>query len=100
VEAEEESREAARLRARLLALHEKRLSELDIVDDETLAAIDEWIMESGTRASGPDDRGPWRFVDAGRELTVALTAHTGRARLHTATGTWELEDLQLEVTPA
>lgn len=100
LEAEEEAHEAEQLRTRLLALHARRLSELDIVDDDTLAAIDEWIMESGTRASGPDDRGPWRFVDAGRELSVALTAHPGRARLHTSTGTWDLEDLQLEVTPA
>jgi hypothetical protein len=100
LEADEESREAARLRARLLALHEKRLSELDIVDDETLAALDEWIMESGTRATGPEDAGPWRFVDAGRELAVALTVHPGRARLHTATGVWDLDDLHLEVTPA
>lgn len=100
LEAEEEANEAERLRTRLLALHAKRLSELHIVDDDTLAAIDEWIMESGTRASGPDDLGPWRFVDAGRELSVALTVRPGRARLRTATGTWDLEDLQLEVTPA
>jgi uncharacterized protein (TIGR02677 family) len=100
VEAESEARAAAELRTALLALDGRRLSELDHVDDATLAAIDEWIMESGTRASGPEDRGPWRFVDAGRELAVALTARPGRARLRTATGEWELDDLRLEVTRA
>jgi hypothetical protein len=100
VEADEEAKTAAQLRGRLLALDGKRLSELDIVDDDTLAALDEWIMESGTRATGPEDRGPWRFVDGGRELTVALTAQPGRARLRTAVGKWDLEDLQLQVAPA
>jgi uncharacterized protein (TIGR02677 family) len=100
LEAEEEAKDTAQLRSRLLELHGKRLSELDRIDDDTLAAVDEWIMESGTRATGPDDAGPWRFVDAGRELSVALTAAPGRARLRTAEGEWDLEDLALEVTPA
>ena len=52
LEADEEAKTTAQLRTRLLALDGKRLSELDSVDDDTLAAIDEWIMESGTRATG------------------------------------------------
>lgn len=100
VEAEEDARAVSALRTRLLALHGKRLSEFHILDEETIAAIDEWIMECGTRASGPDDPGPWRHVDAGRELTVALTPLPGRARLRTAAGEWELDDLRLEVQPA
>ena len=100
LEADEEAKTTAQLRGRLLALDGKRLSDLDIVDDDTLAALDEWIMESGTRATGPEDRGPWRFVDGGRELAVALTAQPGRARLRTAVGKWDLEDLQLQVAPA
>lgn len=100
VEADREATEVARLRTRLLALDGKRLSELHILDEDTLAAIDEWIMECGTRATGPDDRGPWQHVDSGRELAVALTALPGRALLRTATGKWDLEDLQLEVKPA
>jgi uncharacterized protein (TIGR02677 family) len=100
VEAEEDARATSALRKRLLGLNNKRLSDLDIVDDETLAAIDEWIMECGTRATGTEDKGPWRHVDSGRELTVELTPLPGRARLRTKAGTWELEDLRLEVVPA
>ncbi|MDA0183303.1 TIGR02677 family protein [Solirubrobacter phytolaccae] len=100
VEAEEDARADAALRTRLLALHGKRLSEFHILDEETIAAIDEWIMECGTRATSIEDPGPWRHVDAGRELTVELTPQPGRARLRTAAGEWELDDLKLEVKPA
>ncbi len=100
VEAEADARASSALRDRLLALDGKRLAELGEVDDETLAAIDEWMMECGTRATGTDDPGPWRHVDSGRELTVALTPLPGRARLRTAAGEWELDDLRLEVVPA
>lgn len=100
VEFERDAREAAQLRDRLLTLNGKRLSELDRVDNDTLAAIDEWIMECGTRATGPDDLGPWQHMDSGRELAVALTWVPGRARLRTDAGEWELDDLHVEVTPA
>jgi hypothetical protein len=39
-------------------------------------------------------------VDSGRELAVSLTPLDGRARLRTAAGKWELDDLRLEVQPA
>ena len=100
VEAAEDAKAVDALRRRLLALDGKRLSQLHLLDEDSLAAIDEWIMECGTRATGPDDLGPWRHVDSGRELAVALTPVPGRARIRTAAGTWELEDLALEVTAA
>ena len=100
LEAEEDAKAATAHRDRLLALDGKRLGELGRVDEETLAAIDEWIMECGTRASSADDPGPWTHTDGGRELTVALTPLPGRARLKTEAGEWELDDLKLEVTPA
>jgi uncharacterized protein (TIGR02677 family) len=100
VEAEEDARAESALRTRLLSLHGKKLSELDVLDEQVIAAIDEWIMECGTRATSLEDRGPWRHVDSGRELAVALTPLEGRARLRTAAGKWELDDLRLEVQPA
>lgn len=100
LEAEEDAKAATAHRDRLLALDGKRLAELGRVDEETLAAIDEWIMECGTRASSADDPGPWTHTDGGRELTVALTPLPGRARIKTEAGEWELDDLKLEVTPA
>ncbi len=95
--AEAEARQARALRAHLLTLHGRLLSNIGQVDGDALAALDEWLMECGAHASGPADPGPWHYADAVRGLTVAITPQAGTARVRTPDGVWELDDLLLEI---
>jgi uncharacterized protein (TIGR02677 family) len=93
-----EARAADALRDYLLAFDGRRLSDLGDVDDAALRAIEDWLTECGSLASGPKDRGPWRMIDAERELSVAVTAIDGTAVIASADGRWRLPDARLEVS--